>query len=123
MAQNCDGCKFLYLDGRGYSDWTWEETWVTCALNLNPFLPVEEPMDYREDNVGRLRWLATMAHECDQYAAGTQVCVSPDGNIREFTDDAEQMYAILRLYRDDNEDGVSIEDCRKHGNVYGRESW
>lgn len=121
MATNCDGCKYLYLDGQGYSDYTWEETYVTCALELNPHLPVQEPCDYRDDSVGRLRWLAMMAHDCDKYAAGDQVCITPDGNIQGFTDDNEQMRAILKHYQDGGE--PDLLRCRQFSTAYGGEPW
>jgi len=122
MAHNCDGCKYLYLDGQGYSDYTWEETYVTCALDLNPHLPMQEPMNYRDDNVGRLRWLATMAHECDKYDAGDRVTTTPDGNVMNFTDDDEQMLAIIRD-QGRHEGDIDIDECRKHETVHGGESW
>ena len=39
--KSCVGCKFLYSEGKGYSNYTWEETEVRCAKDKNPNLPAE----------------------------------------------------------------------------------
>lgn len=122
MAHNCHGCKYLYLDGVGYSDYTWEETYVTCALEKNDNLPIHEPWDYNDDMTGTLRWLATLACECDSYDAGEQVTITPDGNVQNFTDDDQQMFAILKHHNNDP-DNINLDDCRKHETVHGDKSW
>lgn len=116
-SYTCHGCKFLYIDGQGYSDYTWEENFLTCALDLNKNLPIEEPWDYDDDMAKTLRWMATLSFECERFAPGKCVTVSPDGNVKNFTDDDEQMCAIIeREAYDDNND---LDLCRKHENVHG----
>lgn len=123
MAHNCHGCKYLYLDGQGYSDYTWEETYVTCALDKNEALPMQEPYNYNEDSVGTLRWLAMLACECDSYSPGEQVTVTPDRNIDNFTDDDEQMLAIIKCHRDGDDQDIDLEQCRQNETVHGDKRW
>ena len=102
---SCYGCKYLYKNGTGYSDWTWESTEITCAKGLNDNLPIEEPSNYDDDMTGRLRWLARLACECDEYSQGSMVTVSPDGNVLDGSQDDKQMRAILGDNYKDWKDG------------------
>ena len=78
---SCYGCKYLYKNGLGYSDWTWESTELTCAKDLNDHLPVEETVDLGVDMAPTLRFMAQIACECNEYSQGSMVTVSPDGNV------------------------------------------
>lgn len=126
---SCHGCKFLYKDGQGYSDYTWEETFLTCALNRNPALPIQEPWGYNDDMTKTLRWMATFAFECEKREPGDMVTVTPDGNISEGTNDREQMRAIIghqRDYRYECGEKVTDEDldkCLKHETVHGGQGY
>ena len=70
MSQSCVGCKFLYEQDDGYSNYTVTDTSVICALDLNKDLPGERPWDWRPqpDN-----WPKTMYGRCDKYAEGQPV--------------------------------------------------
>lgn len=91
--KSCLGCKFLYTQGIGYSSYTWEETEVNCAKNLNANLPDEEPYDWNKevDN-----WPATMTSKCSLYAPGNKVDLDVDGDDgpADYTDDEEAIIAI-----------------------------
>ena len=65
--KSCVGCKFLYSEGQGYSNYTWEDTEVRCAKDKNQNLPAPEGCDWTPhcDN-----WPKTNASRCELYAAG-----------------------------------------------------
>lgn len=117
----CHGCKFLYEDGQGYSDCTWEDTFLTCALHLNDKLPIEQPYSYNDDMTQTLRWMATLSlpDGCEKFSAGEVVCVTPDGNIQNFTSDDEQMRAIIADHTHNDNRNIDLEKCRKNENIYG----
>ena len=109
----CVGCKFLYGDGTGYSNWTWMDTYVKCALNKNPNLlkesdDTEEPCDWsarghessevpgaqalnRNDN-----WQMTNSSACERWSPGDYITLDPDREIvlSDVTKDQEQIDAI-----------------------------
>jgi hypothetical protein len=89
--KSCVGCKFLFGDGNGYSDYTWMDTGVRCARERNPKLPVDEPYDWQmePDNLP-----ATMEGRCDLYSPGPYITISPDGNPNSDPIDDEQKQAI-----------------------------
>lgn len=74
--KSCVGCKFLYGELAGYSNYTCEDTEIRCAKDKNPNLPAMEPDDWVEtpDN-----WKATTAARCELYAPGEKVTLDVDG--------------------------------------------
>ena len=96
--KSCKGCKFLYGDGSGYSNYTWLETYVCCALGLNPALikDAEQPFGW-DPTEGEDKWAPTMSGRCEKYAPGVWVLLDPDREDHPSTQstDAEQIAAIL----------------------------
>ena len=106
-SQSCVGCKFLYGDGRGYSNYTWMETHVRCALHLNPALSgnIEGPYDWAPDGDTRPgdvnkafpdTWVPTMNGRCERYSPGPYITLDPDreNSVESQGGDAEQIAAI-----------------------------
>lgn len=95
MSKSCVGCKFLYSEGNGYSNWTWEGDDVRCAKDRNPNLPDEKPYDWRQapdaDN-----WAKTKESRCELYAEGTFIGLDVDGEDgpADSSTDQEQIDAI-----------------------------
>lgn len=92
---SCVGCKFLYAQDLGYSNYTVEETEMMCAVNLNPNLPATEPYDWIRD---RDNWPKTNTSRCDRYAPGTEVRLDVDGEetVAAQTNDPDVIAAIER---------------------------
>jgi hypothetical protein len=97
-STSCVGCKFLYGDGTGYSNYTWMETYARCALHLNPALEdnCEKPFNWPPDSPTDDQWGPTMSWRCDRYAHGSFITLDPDreGHPRDMSDDDEQIRAI-----------------------------
>jgi hypothetical protein len=93
MNTSCQGCKFLYLQDSGYSNYTVEETEVNCALDLNKDLPARDPWDRKDDPDN---WPATMYGRCNRFEEGPQVHLDVDGedSIDAQTEDEEARRAI-----------------------------
>ncbi len=91
--KSCVGCKFLYSEGQGYSNYTWEDTEVRCAKDKNQNLPAPEGCDWTPhcDN-----WPKTNASRCELYAAGEMVALDVDGDDgpATYTQDEEAIAAI-----------------------------
>lgn len=95
--KSCIGCKFLYEQDRGYSNYTVEETEVLCARDRNPNLAnVASPMRPWDWNQQDDNWSATKEARCELYAPGKLVGLDVDGeeSISSQTDDLEQIEAI-----------------------------
>lgn len=107
MSNSCIGCKFLYGDGSGYSNYTWMDTWVRCAKKRNPALikDVEVPFDMETDVDSEDKWPPTMNGRCDLYALGPYIILDPDREEHPSTktDDKEQIAAICEA------DGMSVD--------------
>jgi hypothetical protein len=95
MSKSCLGCKFLYDQDEGYSNYTVIDTSTICALDLNDKLPAESPRD-RQSNPDN--WPATMCGRCDRYAEGVAVHLDVEGDdyVEDQTEDEEQRAAILK---------------------------
>jgi hypothetical protein len=93
MSGSCIGCKFLWADGSGYSDYTWEDTDVRCAKERNPSLPVAQPYDWNHDEAAD-NLPATKDARCSDYSPGPYITVSPDGYWDDEPVDDEQKAAI-----------------------------
>lgn len=76
-CSSCCGCKFLYGDGSGYSNYTWMETYIRCALDKNPALrgDVEARYDWNKEND---QCPETMNGRCDSYSPGSYIELDPD---------------------------------------------
>lgn len=95
---SCIGCKYLYSEGSGYSNYTWEETYVRCAKEKNPNLAhggLEEPYDWNK-NEENDNWPATNGSRCTYYSRGVYVELDVDGENgpADESDDEEQIDAI-----------------------------
>lgn len=92
--RSCVGCKFLWADGDGYSDWTWMETYTRCARGKNPLLTgdVNQPYDWTKEPDN---FPATMSGRCDLYSPGPYITISPDGEPDDEPIDDEQRAAIV----------------------------
>lgn len=97
MPQSCVGCKFLYTEGTGYSNYTWESDDVRCAKDRNPNLPDEKPYDWNlkadDDN-----WPKTSTSRCELYADGPMVTMDVDreDGPADYTEDEEAIEAICK---------------------------
>lgn len=114
MSKNksCVGCKFLYQVGEGYSNYTWLDDVVCCALNLNPNLNeygyrpsdwnaiqivydnyMHAVLDPENDN-----WPRTNQSRCHKYSPGQYIMLDVDGDDgpADYTDDEEQIFAICK---------------------------
>lgn len=95
--KSCVGCKFLYGDGSGYSNYTWMETYVRCALGLNNKLKgdQEEPFDWDKEND---QWKPTKNGRCSSYSPGIYITLDPDREEHpsESSSDQEQIDAICK---------------------------
>lgn len=100
--KSCVGCKFLCGAGSGYSNYTWMETYVKCALELNPALEEdhEQPEGFaRHPTLDE--WPPTKDGRCDRYAPGQYWTADPDREDRPADDlnDAEQIAALTKFFR------------------------
>lgn len=95
---SCAGCKYLYGDGTGYSNYTWMETYVRCALARNHELlsDHEEPWDWDPTGVKPDEWKPTKSARCDQYSTGKYITLDPEreGHPSDSSNDQEQIKAI-----------------------------
>lgn len=80
--KSCVGCKFLYGDGSGYSNYTWMDTFVRCALGKNPKLTErhDEPEGFaaKAPQDTEDKWPPTMNGRCERYASGVYIVLDPD---------------------------------------------
>ena len=82
MSKSCCGCKYLYGNGTGYSNYTWMETYVKCVLDRNPNLmketpETEEPYDWSKDPKND-NFLPTQSSRCEVYSPGPYFTADPD---------------------------------------------
>lgn len=98
MSASCCGCKYLYSEGRGYSNYTWLDTAVMCAKERNRNLighnemePSDWVCDPALDN-----WPKTNTSRCELYSEGVFVALDVDGenNAADHSADKEQVEAI-----------------------------
>ena len=91
--KSCIGCKFLYQEGTGYSNYTWEGDDVKCAKDANPNLPGDRPDDWNKENDN---WPKTNKSRCGLYATGVFVKLDVDGydGPADQTQDKEAIEAI-----------------------------
>jgi len=97
---SCVGCKYLYSEGSGYSNYTWMETYVKCAKDKNPNLAdgeAEEPDDWNQ-KADSDNWDMTNSSRCDLYDAGVYVELDVDGENGpgDESDDEVQILAICK---------------------------
>lgn len=100
MTNSCVGCKFLFGDGSGYSNYTWMETYVRCAKNNNKLLDdAEEPCDWTGDEANadpsKDNWSKTQNGRCADYSSGPYITLDPDREINldeEVKDEEQRQY-------------------------------
>lgn len=99
---SCAGCKYLWSNGDGYSDYTWMNTYIQCMQDRNPILEKKEwerPSDWPDDgkdlrNIVRVvDWEPLVNSRCPEYdPTGHHVTVSPDGYVEsEWRPDDDQL--------------------------------
>lgn len=103
MGTSCIGCKFLCGDGSGYSNYTWMETYVCCALEKNPALlnqQHEEPDGWGDLMPENDTWEPTATGRCDLYGVGTYWVADPDREDRPVNEltDPEQIAALNKYF-------------------------
>lgn len=78
--KSCKGCVYHWLDGTGYSDWTWMDTDQRCAIDKHPEWPASQSDDKAAERL-------TFAEKCnsfdDAYSDVDPVLISPDGELLE----------------------------------------
>lgn len=98
MSTSCVGCKFLYGDGSGYSNYTWMETYIRCALNKNALLTndAEQPTNWPPTKPHDDKWLPTINGRCGNYSEGIFILLDPDreDHPADQSADDEQIKAI-----------------------------
>jgi hypothetical protein len=67
---SCWGCKYLYSVGAGYSNYTWLDDEICCALNKNPNLPAVKPYDWQAVKSNLDNWPKTQNTRCESYTEG-----------------------------------------------------
>lgn len=98
VTESCVGCKFLYAEKAGYSDYSWAETYVRCALDKNSHLKagcVQEPFDWNKDPDN---WPATRDSRCEMYVPGVYVTLDVDraDGPADYSPDEQQIQAICK---------------------------
>lgn len=90
---SCVGCKYLYSEGQGYSNYTWEETEVRCAKDKNLNLPADKAYDWTPESDN---WPKTKDSRCDLYAPGEMVALDVDGEDgpADYTQDEDAITTI-----------------------------
>lgn len=78
-AKSCRDCVYHWRDGSGYSDWTWMETNLRCALAVHPEWPKEEP--YEDDKEQSFAYAEKCTHHDDCSYDGEPTLISPDGEL------------------------------------------
>jgi hypothetical protein len=91
---SCCGCKFLYSEGEGYSNYTWMDTNVCCAKDNNPNLPATKGYDWNKEQDN---WKCTNNSRCELFSAGPMIEMDVDGDDgpADFTDDEEAIVAVM----------------------------
>ena len=91
--QSCVGCKFLYSESTGYSNYTWNDNDIKCAKDKNPNLPAEKCGDWTPQ---RDNWSKTDTSRCELYSPGEMVTLDVEGEDGpgNYTKDEEAIAAI-----------------------------
>lgn len=95
---SCVGCKFLFFQDRGYSNYTVEETDTCCALGLNADLPANAPYNWTASG-GEDNWPKTNNSRCERYEhSDITIHLDVDGEhpVEQQTGDSEVIDAINR---------------------------
>lgn len=102
--KSCYGCKFLYEQQTGYSNYTVEGGEVRCAKDANPNLPADTPQDWNMVEIGQVpdghdnpdNWPKTNQSRCDRFKPGSwlQLAVDEDDDLLDGKPDLEQVAAI-----------------------------
>ena len=95
MNESCLGCKFLYGNGTGYSNYIWMETYLECSLDMNDNLKeVEMPCEFPGQVVDE--FIPTKNSRCKLFSPGEFIILSPDrdDDLSDYLD-REQIDIIL----------------------------
>lgn len=76
---SCVGCKFLYGQDIGWSNWTVTDTEVRCMLANNPMLPETMPVDWINSSPEEDNWPVTMNSRCHKYDEGEFFVLDVEG--------------------------------------------
>lgn len=98
---SCVGCKWLYQQGAGYSNYTWEEDYVRCAQDRNANLTnggMEAPYDWKNETPEEDNWPMTNKGRCALYSPGPFITLDVDGENgpADYTEDEAQIEGICR---------------------------
>lgn len=89
--KRCMDCAYHWRDGTGYSDWTWMDTELRCALGLHPDWPASQESGTEDAQYA-------FAEKCDKFDddsyKGPSPLVSPDG---ELSDGEGRAAGLIRL--------------------------
>ena len=93
--KSCWGCKYLFSVGEGYSNYTWIDNSIRCALNKNPNLPADRPYDWIHTDEGD-NWPKTNNSICESYIKGPFIALDVDGDDgpADYTQDEEVIKLI-----------------------------
>lgn len=106
-CKSCAGCKWVYEQDEGYSNWTVESASLICIMNNNPNLPADLPYDWshrntRYDESIVDNWDITKNSRCDLYQNVAPHRVNVDvevehGKLSEyFLDYDDEVYNVLK---------------------------
>lgn len=121
-CKSCVGCKWLYSQGSGYSNYTWTDTFIHCAQHKNPHLEAgdaEGCYDWNQDPE-RDNWDKTSRSRCELYAPGEMINLDVDGEDDLRQHDVEALRLALTQARRHLNGTVTYSAwylCR-HGNGY-----
>ena len=95
MSTTCVGCKYLYSIGRGYSNYTWENTEINCALDKCAKYPADIPYDWQRQT-GEDNWPVTNQSRCKSYEPGPFIELDVDGDNgpADFSEDIAQISSV-----------------------------
>lgn len=121
-AKSCVGCKFLYAQDEGYSNYTVEDTDIHCAMGRNASLPASKPYDWEWNIETADNWPATNASRCERYVLGKSMPhFDVDGDETALTQ-AHDLESLLALISDGRgiAEGVHTLPSGEHIAVVGR---
>ena len=105
-CKSCFGCKFLYGDGQGYSNWTWMDTFLICALSQSeklksgevqkPYTAYEQREPLTPEREAEL--LNLTGPRCSFYSPGpfVELCPDRDEEYKDLCIDEDQYEAIKK---------------------------
>lgn len=104
LNNSCLGCKFLYENGTGYSNYTWMETYLLCALDRNHNLlsgEIESPYGFEDQKEDRFN--PTKNSRCEKYDKGVFITLPPDRD-EDLCDESEDFEQIDLIWSHDRKE-------------------